>query len=133
MSERILIVEDDSFVRKILQSRLGKLGYEPICAENAGDAIHICMENPPDLMILDLNLVDSACMDGIRDGYGFLEWLDLNMPDTFIPVIIFTGATHLAPPQKKMPRNVIGALRKQRDLSFLFDMIRKALDKRKAA
>ena len=61
MSRRILVIDDEPQIRKILRISLGANGYEVIEAENAAKGIELFRAQPPDLLILDLGLPD---MDG---------------------------------------------------------------------
>ncbi len=54
---RILIVEDDMIIAANLSLQLSNLGYEITGIASRGeDAITQAMDNPPDLMLMDINL-----------------------------------------------------------------------------
>ncbi len=59
----ILIVEDDSIMADTLASMVQLLGYQTNIAHNSRGALAAAMRNPPDLILLDLNLPD---VDGIE-------------------------------------------------------------------
>jgi two-component system cell cycle response regulator len=61
---RILIAEDDAIFRRILQSTLGKWGYEVITANDGARAWEILQqENPPKLVLLDWVMPE---LDGVE-------------------------------------------------------------------
>ncbi|MCZ6677789.1 MAG: hypothetical protein O7E52_11120 [Candidatus Poribacteria bacterium] len=54
MASKILIVEDDSDIVDLLTYNLGQAGFETEAIFDGGDALLRAIENPPDLIILDL-------------------------------------------------------------------------------
>ncbi len=61
--ERILVVDDEEDILKLIEYNLQKSGYRVICAVNAETALRIIRLNAPDLILLDLMLPD---MDGLE-------------------------------------------------------------------
>jgi two-component system KDP operon response regulator KdpE len=62
---RVLIVDDEPPIRKLLRMGLGTQGYEVIDAPNGKAALE-ALVNKPDLVILDLGLPDMQGMDLLR-------------------------------------------------------------------
>jgi two-component system KDP operon response regulator KdpE len=62
---RVLIVDDEPPIRKLLRMGLGTQGYEVIDAPNGKTALE-AMVNKPDLVILDLGLPDMQGIDLLR-------------------------------------------------------------------
>ncbi len=58
MKAKILLVEDDMYLREGLEELLTKENYEPVCAKNYGEAKTVFSENTFDLIILDVMLPD---------------------------------------------------------------------------
>lgn len=63
MSAKILIVEDEKPIADILKFNLEREGYQVQCIYDGNEAIEAAIQQPPDLMILDLMLPGA---DGIE-------------------------------------------------------------------
>lgn len=61
--ERVLIVDDDPDIVRLVSYNLSQSGFEPVHAGNGREALAIIQSQPPDLIILDLMLPD---VDGIE-------------------------------------------------------------------
>ena len=70
---RVLIVEDERGLRRALSINLKARGYEVTLAEDAGAALRIAAEKPPDVVILDLGLPD---LDGVEVIEGLRGWTE---------------------------------------------------------
>jgi two-component system, OmpR family, phosphate regulon response regulator PhoB len=82
---RILIVDDDQSVLKLMASLLDRAGMEPIMAENAASAAQVLKKPPlPDLLILDLMLPDVS-------GVEFLRQIRSKSVFDNLPVIILSA------------------------------------------
>jgi PAS domain S-box-containing protein len=83
----LLIVDDSESDRVIysryLQSDVEK-NYHIIEAETLEDGLEICRSQPPDIVLLDLNLPDG-------DGLEFLEAINIDHAGKRFPVIMLTG------------------------------------------
>ncbi len=60
--EKILVIDDEPFIRETLESILKILGYTPILAENGVKALKILEKENPDIVLLDVKMPE---MDGI--------------------------------------------------------------------
>jgi DNA-binding NtrC family response regulator len=65
-SNAILIVDDDSSVRRVMQMQLSEAGYEVILAASGEEAHRILMEQRPKLVITDLRMPDLGGIDLMR-------------------------------------------------------------------
>jgi DNA-binding response OmpR family regulator len=54
MSERVLVVEDDAAVRRMLERSLGAEGFEVTAAADGGAALALAEASTPDLVVLDV-------------------------------------------------------------------------------
>ena len=86
---RILVVEDNRVVREALSFQLGVAGYDVVSVVNGSAAVQEAIERKPDLMILDLSLMERPG-DSLQDGFAVLNWIRRLVPDSDFPVIIHT-------------------------------------------
>jgi DNA-binding response OmpR family regulator len=56
VSQRILVVDDDRSILKVLRGYLEKAGYQVLTASDGELALHLLREERPDLVLLDLML-----------------------------------------------------------------------------
>ena len=80
--EKILIVDDEAFIRENLERILAEDGYRPFSTDNGEDALKLVGEEEVDLVLLDLNL-------GSKSGLDVLK--TLREVDPEVLVIIITG------------------------------------------
>ena len=86
-SVRVLIVDDQDFIRSLLRHILGVLGCTSITdAMNGQAAWEIIRDNPPDLLIVDWEMEP---MDGIELVKKIRN--DDASPDRFMPIIMITA------------------------------------------
>jgi DNA-binding response OmpR family regulator len=83
-NKKILIVEDDSFVMDIYQTKLSQEGFEVVEAINGVEALKKIKESKPDLVLLDIIM---PYMDGLEVLKKIKE--DANLKS--IPVILLTN------------------------------------------
>ena len=82
MSEKILVVDDELFVRELLLEFLSTEGYEVSLADSGEKAVELMQIQPADLVLVDLK------MPGI-DGIQTLKQMKKIAPNTL--AIIMTG------------------------------------------
>ena len=81
---RILVIEDDSILRRLLANTLTPEGYEVIQAFNASLGLDACRREKPDLIVLDVNLPDG-------DGIDVCRKIKDDPAIRHIPILIMTG------------------------------------------
>jgi DNA-binding NtrC family response regulator len=82
VSERILVVDDELFVRELLMEFLSSQGYEVSLADSGETAIKLMQSEPAQVVLLDLK------MPGI-DGIETLKQIRQIIPDAL--AIVMTG------------------------------------------
>ncbi|MBN2799558.1 MAG: sigma-54-dependent Fis family transcriptional regulator [Deltaproteobacteria bacterium] len=80
--KRVLIVDDEPSIRKVLAAHLRKLGHEVETAEDGEGAVSALEAAPFHLVVTDLK------MPGM-DGMEVLAWVRRNLPE--LPVILITA------------------------------------------
>ena len=63
MKKRILVVEDDAAIARVLRDNLGFEGYDVECVSTGGAALSVAKSFAPDLVVLDLMLPDTSGFD----------------------------------------------------------------------
>ncbi len=81
---RVLIVDDDKFIRRIMESILSRDGYDVSCARNASEAFKIIKDHRIDLILLDIT------MPGI-DGFQTAQVIKSDPKTSNIPIILITS------------------------------------------
>ena len=81
---RILIIEDDKFLRELIIQKLGKEGYEIVEAAEGEEGLRKMKEEKPDLVLLDLIL------PGI-DGFEVLRRAKTDEETSAVPIIILSN------------------------------------------
>ena len=85
---RVLIAEDESISRRILESQLGKWGYEVVSARSGAEAWEILQaKGSPSLAILDWQMPE---MDGI-EATGLIRALERKRGTARTPIITVTA------------------------------------------
>lgn len=79
MSKRILLVDDDTLLRRSLTFSLQQAGFTISAAANAEDALAMARQAPPDLVLLDIGLPGMDGLDALRH---FRE--NMSMPIIFL-------------------------------------------------
>ena len=67
MSEKILIVEDEIELAKVIRDYLENAGFRVDSVDNGSAAVSAFQHNPPDLVLLDLNLPGMDGLDVARE------------------------------------------------------------------
>jgi len=82
MKKRILLADDDAAVREMLGRVLESEQYDVVAAKTGGAATTKFLADPPDLVLLDLNMPD-------KDGWQAFDLMSNAHP--FVPVIVITA------------------------------------------
>ncbi len=88
--ERILVIEDSEEIAAFLRDTiLTPSGYEPLIANTGQEALRLVLEDPPDLILLDLNLSQMT-------GMQVLQGLRDTVPGRPVTLMVFAGSAELA-------------------------------------
>jgi two-component system, OmpR family, response regulator RpaB len=83
--ERILVVDDEASIRRILETRLSMIGYDVVTAADGEEALETFRETIPDL-VLDVMMPK-------LDGYGVCQEL---RKESDVPIIMLTALGDVA-------------------------------------
>jgi two-component system alkaline phosphatase synthesis response regulator PhoP len=84
MGQRILVVDDDREIVRLLRGYLEQAAYEVLCAYDGETALHILRREHPDLAMLDLMLPD-------RDGWEITRIVRSDPTLVDLPIIMLTA------------------------------------------
>ena len=79
--QKILVVDDEASIRRILETRLKMAGYSVVTAEDGEEAVELFNKTNPDIVILDVMMPK-------MDGYGVTREIR-RVSD--VPIIILTA------------------------------------------
>ncbi|MBI3629188.1 MAG: response regulator [Candidatus Rokubacteria bacterium] len=81
---RVLLAEDDRFLRKAAEARLRQVGFTVLTAADGEEALRLARTESPDLVLLDL------IMPKVQ-GFEVLEALKRDPATAAIPVIVLSN------------------------------------------
>jgi two-component system alkaline phosphatase synthesis response regulator PhoP len=84
MSQRILVVDDDPQIVRLLRAYLEQAGFEVLVAYDGETALHAVRRERPDLVVLDLMLPD-------RDGWEITRLVRSDAAVASTPVVMLTA------------------------------------------
>jgi len=84
MGQRVLVVDDDKEIVRILRAYLEKAGFAVLVAYEGETALHIIRSDRPDLVVLDLMLPD-------RDGWSITRIVREDAALAATPIIMLTA------------------------------------------
>ncbi len=87
---RLLLVDDEPHVLRLLSLKLGGAGFEVATAANGALALAQLTACPPALVVSDLNMP-------VLDGLGLLRAMAADETLRQIPVVMLTGRGHTLP------------------------------------
>ena len=82
--KRILVIDDEEWLREMVQMALGQRGYDVIGAPNGLVGVELARKELPDLVLCDVNMEK-------MDGYATLSALRSEEATATIPFILMTG------------------------------------------
>jgi two-component system alkaline phosphatase synthesis response regulator PhoP len=84
MAQRILVVDDDAQITRLLRSYLEQAGYRTLVAHDGAAALQAIRSERPDLVILDLMLPD-------QDGWDITRAVRADAGLASLPIIMLTA------------------------------------------
>jgi len=84
MAQRILVIDDDQHIVRLLTSYLEKAGMNTLTAYDGEEAQRVIRRERPDLIVLDLMLPG-------RDGWDITRWMRRDEHLASIPILMLTA------------------------------------------
>lgn len=81
---KILLVEDDSFIQKLIVLQLEDKQHQVLVATNGRDGISLAQSEHPDLILMDLRLPE-------LDGWEATQFLKTSPSTDEIPILVLTA------------------------------------------
>jgi len=122
MQERILVVDDDEALLRLLSMRLSASGFAVTTCATGEEALTLAKREMFDLALTDLRLPD-------RDGLSVLEELKLIHPD--LPVLLLTAHGTIPNAVEAMQKGAFGYLTKPFDDKELQATLERALEQQR--
>jgi len=120
---KILVVDDDLVVRRMLGDTLGRAGYQVVAAASSAEALRLAADDEPALAIIDLVLPDG-------DGIELLGSLRAAWPA--LPAVVVTAYVEPRSIVEAMRRGAVDYLGKPLDPEVLLSTCRAAIARRPA-
>lgn len=119
-SARILIVDDEEKIRKVLSSILGMRGYEALEASSGEEALDLLGRKPIDAVLLDI------LMPGIG-GMEVLAHIRRELPE--VPVIMITAYGNISLAVEAIKKGAYDFIEKPLDAEKILISLRNAIDR----
>lgn len=120
---RILVVDDDQTLIKIVERRFENCGWEVISALDGREGLHKALAQSPDLIVLD------TLMPGMT-GHEMLEQLRRNPETKNTPVIMCTARSDVQDIATASSYNISDYVTKPFDCTELIERIESALERK---
>jgi DNA-binding response OmpR family regulator len=119
MKNKVLVIEDDSFIRDSLKELLESEGFAVECAEDGQKGIDLLRkaETLPNLILLDL-------MMPVKDGFAFRQE-QISDPDfASIPVVVMTADSQIE--SKGMEIGAKNYIKKPVDIDNVVEVVKRS-------
>lgn len=86
-AKRILLIEDDRFLRRACETGLRQRGYAVVTAADGEEGLRAARSEPPDLILLDLLMPKMSGLEVLRS-------LRADAATQHIPVLVLSNSSH---------------------------------------
>ncbi|MFQ5401699.1 MAG: response regulator [Anaerolineae bacterium] len=118
---KILLIEDDQIIRKILSKRLRKKAFEVVVANDGLEGIAKARTERPDLILMDMRLPH-------LNGWQATAQLKADLETREIPIIALTAATMDFEQQRSLDAGCVDCFTKPINFSSLLARIEMLLN-----
>ncbi|AOY81848.1 response regulator [Moorena producens JHB] len=123
---KILVIEDEIFIRENLIELLEIEGFDALGAENGVEGVQLVQKEPPDLILCDVMMPE-------LDGYGVLEALRQDPATAKIPFMFLTASADRSNIQKIRELGIHDYILKPFNVDKFLDVISNRLAEQKKA
>ncbi len=116
---RILVIDDDVMIQRMLQETLHLLGHEVRQAFDGREGVQLCREEAPDLVLTDILMPN-------QDGLQTIRELRRERPD--LKIIAMSGGSRVWPELDALPFAVRFGAREVLYKPFGHEQLRTAID-----
>ena len=120
---RVLVVDDDASIRRLLDVTLRTEGLEVETATDGHDGLRRALSDPPDVVVLDV------MMPGL-DGWGVAERLAADPRTTDVPVVFLSARTQDADVARGRELGAAAYLTKPFDVFDLCELLHELVEGR---
>jgi DNA-binding response OmpR family regulator len=119
---RILVIDDEVAILRLLKALLGRLGYEVTTAESANEALSLLERSTYDCVITD------AVMPAMN-GYDFVKALRSSERHAELPILMLTRKRHRQDVKKAVEAGVTDYILKPIDENLLLEKVELCIKK----
>jgi len=120
VASKILVIEDDADIRKLLKLRLESAGYDTAFAWDAVTALTVARKEEPDLIVLDLGLPGG-------DGYVVMSRLQSLPALSMVPIVVVSAQSAQPHAEQARAAGASAFVEKPIDMETLLSAVHDAL------
>ena len=117
---RVLIADDDKVLSHMLAGRLRTLGWQVDLAVDAMQTLMFAMRNPPDVIVLDIQMPGGT-------GFDALKKLQGSVKTSQIPVVVLSGSVEPSDARSVIALGAAEFVRKPIEAEALHEIITRAV------
>lgn len=118
---KVLVVDDEPYILKILSFKLRLIGMLPFEATTSEEALRVVREERPDVVLLDISLPHGLT------GFDLCRILKENPATSPVPIVILTARTHPSERDLGLSLGASAYMTKPFSTKALIDAIREAI------
>jgi CheY-like chemotaxis protein len=126
-AKKILVVDDDAVILKILSMKLKGAGYEVLVAEDGGAAVGAARRGKPDVILLDITFPPDIAGGPPWDGFLILAWLRRLEEAKNTPVIMVSADDSTVAQKRAFAAGAFDFCPKPLDCTTIIEAIERAI------
>lgn len=118
---RVLVVDDDASIRRLLEVSLGTEGFEVTTARDGADGLASALVDPPDVVVLDVMMPE-------LDGFSVASRLRDNPRTAGLPIVFLSARTQDAALARGRELGAAAYVTKPFDIFDLCELVHELID-----